>query len=327
MMKKTWIVVMVCLLLGACKSENANNHTPVIKKEVKVPSFDAESAYQLIEKQMSFGPRVPGTPGHKECKEWIVAEMEALGTEVVEQEFKADFQNLKGVPATNIIAQINPDHSKRILLAAHWDTRAVSEKEKDPLLRSKPVPGADDGASGVAMIIQLAKTIYKNPIEMGVDFIFFDAEDQGDNAVDITWCLGSQFWAKNIIPKNYTPEYGILFDMVGAKNASFYKEGFSRIHAGPQTDKIWTLANRMGYGDFFINRNAGAITDDHKIVNEMTDISMLDIINMKPEVPGQTFQKCHHTQCDDMSIIDKRTLKVVGQVATAVLYKESGNTL
>ena len=333
-MKRLGIVFSVCFLVWACGNDNgAKSPAPIIKKEVKVPQFSAEGAYGLIEKQMSFGPRVPGTPEHKECKEWIISEMTELGATVSTQEFKADFQNLKGIPSANIIAQINPNHQKRILLAAHWDTRSVSEKETDPTEKSKPVPGADDGGSGVGIIIQLAKTIAKNPIDMGVDFVFFDSEDQGDSrdscakGAKCSWAQGAQYWSKNMKPRGYNPVYGILFDMVGAKNASFYKEGHSRIHAGVQTDKIWTLANRMGYGDFFINQNAFPITDDHRFVNELTNIPMLDILNLKPEIPGQTFQKCHHTQCDDLSIIDKRTLKVVGQVATAVLYKESGNTL
>ena len=314
-------------MILACGEQKPKAPAPIVKKDVRVPSFDGQGAYELIEKQMSFGPRVPGTRGHEQCKQWIIEQMESLGAKVITQEFEADFQGRTGVKSTNIMAQINPEFPNRILLAAHWDTRAVSEKEEDPVLKSKPVPGADDGGSGVAMLIQLARTINENPIEMGVDFLFFDSEDQGDNAVDVTWCLGSQYWSRNIVPKGYSPKYGILFDMVGAKNASFYMEGFSRVHAGKQTEKIWTLAGRMGYSDFFINQNAGGITDDHRFVNELTDIPMLNIVNLKPEVQGQTFQKCHHTQCDDMSMIDQRTLKVVGQVATAVLYKESGNTL
>ncbi|MEE9373015.1 MAG: M28 family peptidase [Saprospiraceae bacterium] len=331
-MKKLLTFLIACIFLMACKGDKKPVVlAPVIKKEVKVPAFDSESAYAFIEKQLDFGPRVPGTPQHKACKAWIIATMQKMGTTVTIQDFKANFQNLKGIPSTNIIAQINPSHKKRILLAAHWDTRAISDSESNSDLKSIPVPGADDGGSGVAILMEIAKTIMKNPIDMGVDFLFFDAEDQGDSGdaciISCSWAQGAQYWSKNLIPKNYKPQYGILFDMVGAKNASFYKEGHSRAHAGPETDKIWTLANRMGYGDFFINQAHPQITDDHRFVNEIARIPMLDIINLKPNIPSQTFQKCWHSQCDDLNGINKRTLRVVGQVTTAVLYKESGNSL
>ena len=319
------------MIIFSCQGDQKSKPTePVVKKNVQVPVFNPDSAYAFVEQQMNFGPRVPGTPGHKECKEWIIKEMKSFGTEVESQNFKADFQGLKGIPSTNIIARINSNHPKRILLAAHWDTRSVSDKDSDPSMRSKPVPGADDGGSGVSILMEIARTLQNNPIDMGVDFVFFDAEDQGatgDACVSsCSWGLGSQYWSSNI-DKNYKPVYGILFDMVGRKNASFYKEGLSRIYAKEATDKIWTLANRMGYGDYFIDQAVGSIVDDHKFVNEIAQIPMLDIINLKPELPNQTFQKCWHTQCDDMTGIDKRSLRAVGQVATAVLYKESGNSL
>ncbi len=327
------ICVAIILLIISCKKEKSTPPRVEVKKNVTVPAFNADSAYMYIEKQLSFGPRIPGTKGHKECKEWIVSQMKLYSDKVSTQDFKASFQELKGVPSSNIIAQINPNHPKRLLLSAHWDTRAISDAEEDPTLKSKPVPGADDGGSGVSILIEVARVIHENPIDMGVDFVFFDAEDQGDSGDPClrgsacSWGQGSQYWAKNLIPKDYKPEYGILFDMVGAKNASFYKEGYSRLYAGPQTDKIWTLAQRMGYGDFFIDQAHGPITDDHRFVNEISGIPMLDIVNLKHDVPSKTFQKCWHTQCDDISVIDKRTLRVVGQVTLAVLYKESGNTI
>ena len=326
-----FVVLSTAILQYSCKDEAQKTTVSVEKKNVKVPAFSSDSAYAFIEKQLSFGTRVPGTPPHKECKKWIIASLEKYGAKVTLQDFKADFQNLKNIPSTNIIGQINPGHSKRILLAAHWDTRAIADKDPDKALKSKPIPGADDGGSGVAVLLEIARLLSENPIDMGVDFVFFDAEDQGDTGDSCvnscSWCVGSQYWANNLIPKKYNPDYGILLDMVGAKNASFYKEGHSRLHAGEQTDKIWTLASRMGYSDYFIDQRVHQITDDHKYVNQIAKIPMLDIINMKPEMKNQTFHKDWHTHGDDIDIIDKRTLRVIGQVVTAVLYKESGNSL
>jgi len=326
------IVILVAVVCFSCKEDPKPAPKPAEKKNVKVPTFSPESAYDFVADQMAFGPRVPGTDGHTACKEWIIAQMKSFGAEVTNQDFTADFHGRKGVPSTNIIAKINPNHPKRILLAAHWDTRAISEKEEDASLKSLPTPGADDGGSGVAVLLEVARTIQSNPIDMGVDFVFFDAEDQGDSGdacvSSCSWCLGSQYWATNV-DKSYSPIYGILFDMVGRKNASFHKEGISMVFAPTQTDKIWTLASRMGYSDYFIDQRAPQITDDHRFVNQIAKIPMLNIINLKPENQKEThiFQKCHHTQCDDMDAIDKRTLRAVGQVTTAVLYKESGNTL
>jgi hypothetical protein len=257
--------------------------------------------------------------------------MEHYGARVKVQEFKASFQNIKDADAFNIIGQINPEKSRRILLAAHWDSRSRSDHDLDEANHNKPVLGADDAGSGVAVLLEIARIINENPIDLGIDIIFFDAEDQGDSGdacqISCSWSLGSQYWSRNIYPKNYKPEYGILLDMVGAKNASFYKEGISMSYASEQTNKIWTLAQRMGYSDFFIDKRTSSIIDDHVFVNTIARIPMLDIINMKPESGDQMFQKCWHTQCDDMSGIDKRTLRVVGQVVSAVLYKESGNSL
>ena len=332
MNKIKWVLfaVLVACFLFSCKEEPKDSKASV-RKNVHVPTFNEESAYNFVQKQVNFGYRIPGTDAHKLCKEWLINTLKSFGSTVKEQEFNASFFDVNNVKASNIIAQFNPDQSKRILLAAHWDSRSKADKETDEAMKSLPIVGADDGGSGVAVLLEIAKTISENPIDLGVDIVLFDAEDQGD-AGDLcqgscSWCLGSQYWSSHLYPSNYSAEYGVLLDMVGAKNASFYKEGISRAYAGKQLDKIWTLANRMGYSDFFLNKSIGQITDDHRFVNTIAQIPMLDIINLKPEKRDNWFHQCWHTHCDDMEIIDRRTLRVVGQVVTAVLYKESGNTL
>lgn len=314
-------------MIQACGGDTATSSKP--QKEntptappVKIPAFNADSSYVFIENQLSFGTRVPGTPTHTACKNWLVEKFKSYGAEIIEQDFTANFPNGEEALSTNIIAQFKPNLSKRVILAAHWDTRMFGDKDEDPAMRSKPIPGADDGGSGVGVLLEIARLLKENPIDMGIDLILFDAEDQGKSGSNEYWCLGSKHWARNLHKRNYNAQYGILLDMVGAKNPNFGKDDISRQYAGVQVEKLWTLAGRMGYSDMFVNQNTGSIIDDHVYVNTIANIPMLDIINRSTKTES-SFQKCWHTHCDDISVIDKRSLKVVGQVVTAAIYKES----
>ena len=324
-------VLLLALLVGysSCKSDKTTKPTPkpaVKKPRVKVPKFNGDIAYQYTEKQLSFGHRIPGTPEHAATKDWYVEKFEAAGAEVIVQEFKSSFLGLENRQSYNIIAKINPDHTNRVMLAAHWDSRLIAEKDEDKVMQKKPIMGADDGATGTAILLHIAEVIQQNPIDLGIDIVLFDAEDQGDSeGVETTWCLGSQYWSKNPHEPNYKAKFGILLDMVGAKDAQFGREGYSEAWAKPVLDKIWGLAQGMGYTDFFQNFKGGGITDDHKYVMENRGFPMVDIINIpqNPATGKTSFGHYHHTHKDDMDIVSKRTLKVVGQVVTAVIYKES----
>lgn len=313
-----FIIGVVCFT--SCKSDPKPAPTTP-RKKVTVPAFDGQGAYTYIQKQVEIGTRVPGTETHKQCKDYLVGELKNLGAEVKVQKFKASFFDVKDAESYNIIAAINPERKNRVLLAAHWDTRLVADKDDED--KDKPIDGADDGASGVAVLLQIARTIQQNPIDLGVDIIFFDAEDNGVDAATPaesdpeSWCLGSQYWYNNK-DKDYTAKFGILLDMVGAKDAMFPLEGYSTREAGPYQDKIWTLAGRMGYGDLFQKKRIGGITDDHFYMNA-AGIPSVDIINY----PSETFGAYHHTHDDNIDNIDQNTLRIVGQVVTAVLYKES----
>lgn len=314
--------------LVSCGGDTATKTPPTEVKgdasKLKIPSFSGDSVYQFVQKQVDFGPRVPGSEGHIACKEWLVEKFESYGAKVIEQDFTANIYTGEALPSTNIIAQYNLNYKKRILLSAHWDTRMFADKDPDIELRDDPVLGADDGGSGVAVLLEVARLLKNNPIDMGVDIVLFDAEDQGQsgNAPKEYWCLGSQHWSKNLHTKNYKPKYGVLLDMVGAKNPTFGQDEVSRYYAGEFMNKYWSLANGMGYGGMFVNTNTKGLTDDHVFVNQIANIPMFDIINQPPS--SQTgFQKCWHTTCDDMSTISKRSLRIVGQVVTAALYKES----
>ena len=301
---------------------------PIEKPEVKVPKFDRDSAYAFVAKQVAFGPRLPNTKTHLACKNWLVAQLNKYGLQVMEQPFKATAYTGTVLNGFNIIAQYNPSTTNRILLAAHWDTRHIADSDLSTERQNEPIPGADDGGSGVGVILEIARQLQAAPADIGVDFILFDAEDHGDDeSTDPqpeTWCLGSQHWSKNILPKGYKPKYGILLDMVGARNTKFPKEAVSMNFAPQIVNKVWALGQELGYGRFFSNETTGAVTDDHFFVNTVAKIPMIDIIGMpKPPGTNNSFGRHWHTHNDDLEVIDIRTLRAVGQTMLAMIYREA----
>lgn len=327
-------VLLLTFGAAACGDEKPDEPTkPVItEKKYKVSKFDGQAAYDLVAKQVAFGYRVPGTEAHKQTADWLVKKFEEYGAQVIVQDFIAETYRGEKLPSKNIIAQINPSAEKRILFGAHWDSRFAADKDTER--SDEPIAGADDGGSGTAVLLQLAKQIQENPIDsedLGVDFILFDAEDQGRDGdggeeSSLTWCLGSQHWSTNIVPQGYSAKYGILLDMVGSVNPRFGYEGYS-IQINPQlVDKVWKKAEGMGYTNYFVRERMGAITDDHYYVSTNAGIPMIDIINL-PQGNGQrsTFGTYHHTHDDDMDIISKKSLRIVGQVMLAVIYAEANN--
>ena len=323
-MKSRYLIIIVLLFTGflSCKQDNKEKaEVPVkIRTKATVPAVNSDSAYFFIEKQLSFGVRVPGTDGHIKTKDWIISKMKYYGASVEVQEFKSNFLNKKDIPSYNIIAKINPDIQQRIALFAHWDTRLIAEKDADQSKKDKPIPGAVDGASGVAGLLEIARLVKDHPIDLGIDFVFFDAEDQGDDTSNLTWCQGSQFWSKSVVNQKTKPEFGILLDLIGAKNATYSKEEYSAKMAGSVQKKVWELAAVMGKGNLFINAPIGAITDDHYYVNTIADIPCIVIIETKP---SGYFSDYHHTHNDNITAIDKNNLAAVIQVVMAVAYKTS----
>jgi len=321
---RLYMAFMVTLLIGlaSCRQDTAvvEDSKPT-KAAVKVPAVNGDTLYSFVEKQLSFGHRIPGTAEHKACRDWIIDKLESYGAQTQVQEFKASFYDVVDADAYNIIATFNPDKKHRVLLAAHWDSRMVAEKDPELAKRDEAIMGADDSGSGVAGLLEIARVISQNPIDLGIDLIFFDAEDNGTpNKNNKTWCLGSQYWAKNMHDPDYKAKFGILLDMIGAKGATFGKEGISQRYAKRYHDKIWNLGQRMGYTDLFVDTPFGGIEDDHVYVNQ-AGIPMLDIINY--DLQTNKFAHYHHTHKDDISVIDKRILRVVTQVVTAAIYKES----
>ncbi len=312
-----WIVVTFTILTFlSCTSEKKSQEN--IK--VKISSFNQDSAYVFIENQVRFGKRVMNTEAHEDCKDWLISKLRSYNFEVIPQEFTATSYQKEELKGTNIIGRYNPEIKERILLCAHYDTRHIADK--DTVNMDLPIDGADDGGSGVGVILEIARQINNNPMPMGLDIVFFDAEDYGadESGQDYTWGLGSQYWSKNLHEKPYVVKYGILLDMVGSKGATFPKEGFSMQSAGAEVNKIWKFASAMGHGKYFVERRAGGYTDDHRFVIENAGIPMIDVINLQED---GSFGHYHHTHLDNMSNIDKETLKAVGQIILATIYKES----
>lgn len=333
-MKLAYPALLLACLLTACggtkKPDEKITEEPAKKMVLKpCPTFDGDSAYHFVEAQVKFGPRVPNSEPHKRCKDYFYDQFKQFGFSPIIQNFEATAYNGKKLTSYNVIGTYNPQASKRILLAAHWDTRPYNDKEAQDSTKFTPIDGANDGASGVGILLEIARTIAKAEKKpaVGIDIILFDSEDYGHpenhkHGSAEYWCLGSQYWAKNKHLPNYNAYFGILLDMVGAKGAQFHKEGTSRQYANEVTNKVWDIAHALNYSNYFKMADSPAITDDHYFVNKLAGIPMLDIIEYDPAGGDSYFAKYHHTMNDNMQIIDRATLKAVGQTVLQVLYNE-----
>ena len=334
-MNKSYLFFYLFLASFTLSCSNNSDVKPLIKevktpKWIKVDDFNSDSAYNFISKQVSFGPRVPNTINHKKCGDWIVNKLTNYGFKTKEQVGQVTAFNGSKLPVRNIIGNINPNATKKVLLCAHWDTRPFADR--DSLNKNRPIIGANDGASGVGVILEIARTFKKDSLNIGLEIIFFDVEDYGAPSLDNsffdlqsmndTWCLGSQYWCYNLNANYKKPNFGILLDMVGAKGAVFTKEEISRKYAGYHLNKVWKLAEFLGYGDYFQKRIAPPITDDHTYINQLTLIPTIDIIHydLSPYSGRFDFGRFHHTHQDNMEIIDKKTLNAVGHTVLSYLH-------
>ena len=328
-MRFTYLLLLIIVIV-ACQNDKKQEGDVLEsnKKEVYIPSFNADSAYYFVDKQVSFGPRVPNTKPHIETGDYIISKLESYGWTVEQQEFQATTFDNQNLYLRNIIASYNPKAGKNILLASHWDTRPFADKDTER--QNEPILAANDGASGVGVLLEIARVIGQNDsLDIGVDIILFDGEDWGEgpdsysqpqNGFESWWCLGSQYWSKNKHRTNYSAYYGILLDMVGGKDAKFYVEGHSQKYAPSIVDKVWGKASQLGYDRYFVRKSGGQITDDHYFVNKNARIPMIDIIPTDP-VDG-SFGSFHHTHADNMDIISKETLAAVGETLLHVIYQE-----
>ncbi len=330
------LVAGIACLLSACSQKKPQAFVR--------PSFSADSAYAYIEKQMAFGPRVPNGAAHMQCAVWLVQQLRAFGATVeLQKGFMPDYRG-NDQQIYNIIGHFNTPETAsrpRILLGAHYDTRPWCDEEDDYADRFYNVPGANDGASGVGVLLEVARQIGMRQkchndsindqmandqmVNVPVDIIFFDCEDMGTPRVytgaerEDTWCLGSQLWATNYA-KISNPQYrfGIVLDMVGAPDASFPREMYSTQYAANYQQQIWHSAEQLGYGAMFTNQQSYPITDDHYYVNYIAGIPCVDIIHY--DIRNATgFPHWWHTRNDNMDNISKSTLQAVGEVVMSQL--------
>lgn len=332
-LKKICLYPAAFILIGAmtlsCTADKKESKETVEEEKiVEVPDFNPDSAYQFISTQVAFGPRVPNTPAHRQAGDYFIEKLTSYGAKVQTQDFEATTFDNERLYLRNIIASFNPEKKKRILLAAHYDSRPFADK--DTKRKNEPIDGANDGASGVGVLLEVARLLGQKAPDVGVDIILFDGEDWGEkidggnqplpDGLDSWYCLGSQYWAKNKHQKGYSAYYGILLDMVGAENAKFPMEGTSVYFARSIVDKVWSRASRLGYSNYFIKKRTAEITDDHLFVNKYANIPMVDIVHY--DHANGYFGDFHHTHRDNMSIISKETLEAVGETLLAVIYYE-----
>ena len=316
--------LIVATLFSSCKS---NKQVEEVLNPVG-PAFIADSAMAYCQAQCDFGPRTMNSKAHDLCEEWIVNKFKGFGLEVETQ--KADLTGWDGTKlhSTNIIAHFNPQAERRILICAHWDSRPWADNDPDSTNWHKPVLAANDGASGVGVMLEVARLLQNDTtLAIGVDLVCFDAEDYGtpqwaekNEDSENTWALGAQYWAKNL-PENYKPQFGILLDMVGGQGAKIYQEHFSLRYAASIVDKVWSAARHAGFSSVFANEVGGGVTDDHIPVNE-AGIPTIDIIPFYPDCSQSSFGPTWHTINDDMEHLDSNTLKAVGQTLIQVIYSE-----
>ncbi len=291
---------------------------------VQIPEFCADSAYQYVADQLSFGFRTPQSQGHKRCAEYLARQMRRWCDTVIVQDFSATLWDGTTCRGSNIIASIDPQKEQRVLLAAHWDSRQWADHDPDSNNHKKPIMGANDGASGVGTLMEMARVMSQQRPGMGVDIIFFDLEDQGipewaDKYKDNTWCLGSQYWAKYPHRPFYRANYGVLFDMVGTDHPRFTKEEVSRKYAPGVVNKLWQAAAAMGHASVFVDKNTDAILDDHLYVNQIIKIPMADIVQ---NTEGSSFFPKWHTVGDNLDCINRQSSKIVADVTMKVIYAQ-----
>ena len=309
-------LLLVCLTACGRSQEKKAQSTENDKVSLESPlAFSADSCFAYLVAQTDFGARVPGTPAHEACLDWLVSTLRRQGAAVQLQ--KANLQAFNGVslPSTNITAQFNPSANERLLLAAHWDSRPVCDEDPDLAMLNEPVLGANDGASGVAVLLELARLMALQAPRIGVDLIFFDSEDYGNSDYDESFCLGSQYWASQATKAGYTARYGIVLDMVGARGAVFKKEQVSARLAGDYVNAVWKRASQLGLGSLFVDAPGGIILDDHYYVNQ-AGVPCIDIIHY-----DNGFPSTWHTANDTPENIDPQVLGAVGRLMASLVYR------
>ena len=323
------ISILATLLMVACDRDKkkGGETTEVEDTPLEAPAFDADSAFYFVKAQTDFGPRVPNTEAHRKCADFLKNKLAEFCDTVIAQEFIATAFDGTQLQSCNLIGSFDPENPNRIVFAAHWDSRPFADHDPDEANHQQPIDGANDGASGVGVLLEIARQLSLKSPEVGVDIVFFDAEDYGTpEGVEAPpgewWGLGSQYWSRHPHRDGYRARYGALLDMVGAPDAHFRYEYFSNRDARIVLNHVWNIADMLGFGDTFIAQPSGhATTDDHYYVNTIARIPMIDIIH-QDDYTGTSFPATWHTMNDNIDHIDKNTLAIVGKTLLCVIYNE-----
>ncbi|MBP5260367.1 MAG: M28 family peptidase [Paludibacteraceae bacterium] len=319
-MKKLMTLPLLLALLTAChttadSSEGRQQEQVTVVAKAGHPVFSADSCFARLTDQTSLGSRCPNSPAHAACKAYLTAQLKLYGAVVSEQSCQLKAWDGTLLDCTNITASYLPAAKNRVLLCAHWDSRPWSDEDPDPERVRAPLLGANDGASGVAVLLEIARNLGLQSPKVGVDIVLFDAEDYGISEEENSFCLGSQYWAQQAKLTGYKAAYGILLDMVGDKNAVFRKDAVSAYFAPAVAQKVWERAAEMGYGALFAEGGGGSIIDDHYYINRLAGIPCIDIIHYDGGFPATW-----HTTHDTPDAISRDVLGAVGSVVLDLLY-------
>lgn len=309
---RLWLALAVVLVAGVA--------VVLLLLARPMPEFDGERALGLVVRQVAFGPRVPGSESHRQTREFLVETLSEFADRVGQHHF--DYTDRRDssrtIPGTNIIASFNlePSTGTRVMLAAHWDSRPVADRDPDPANRTLPVPGANDGASGVAVLLEMARLLHVDPPDVGVDIVLFDLEDFGEDVEEDSsrrnpFAIGSERFAQTYA--DYRPTYGVLLDMVCDRNLRIPKEANSLAYARPVVDRIWKAASRVG-ATAFVDERGRAVMDDHIPFLER-GIQVVDLIHTP-------FPPYWHTRADTPEQCSAESLQQVGDVLVEVIYSE-----
>ena len=304
--------LMVFVLTGCPSAGSDTNAQPATASAQSVaPKISGDSAYEHIKTQVAFGPRVPNTAGHRAQLAWMREYLAERADTVIVQFWTHTTAKGTELQLTNLFARINADAPDRVLLLAHWDTRPTADEDRDEARRDQPIDGANDGASGTALLLEMANVMAKNAPPIGVDILLVDAEDYGPGEM----YLGAKFFAANVAP-GYRPLYGILVDMIADKNPRYPVESNSKELAGEVVERVWRTAEQLGYGNYFRRSSQGAIEDDHMPLNR-AGIRTIDIIDFEYG-SGNEFW---HTSQDVLENTSPRGLEIVGTVLLELIYR------
>ncbi len=326
-MNITKIILLAFVLTASACTQTSGTQTAKSAETFVEADFSADSAWQYVADQVAFGPRTPESESHAKCLDYLTSTLARHGAQVHVHEGEAMLFNCKVVPVKNVVAQYLPEKANRLILCAHWDCRMYADQDADRSRINEPIDGANDGASGVGVLLEVARQLSLKEPQVGVDIIFFDVEDNGTpehltntSGNGDTWCLGSQLWAKDE-GRTSTARYGILLDMVGAPNATFRKERFSMMFADDVVTKVWETADRLGYGAYFETTLGSYITDDHYYMHEIAGLPVADVIQYD-HTTGTSFGAYWHTHSDVLENVDRATLEAVGRTVLTVVYNE-----